>query len=381
VLLGRTTIYSVVCCVLLTSAALSHAQQPGTTATADGAQRIVALDPRWTVSFTTPQSAPAGFDQQMAYVPLKGGELLAIDLNEGRVVWTVDLTTSFTPATGDGLVFVAGDALVIALDQRSGQTVWRAPLGASISGPLHWDGGWVLASTEPGDLVALNLEDGQVLWRSPLGSPLAVRPTASDDRLYVALRDGRLAALDGESGTPVWTAPLQQDVTGMIALEDQLLVGTRGNALHSVSLDRGRIAWSQRVGADVIGAPAADEDRIYFVAFDNVLRALHRRTGNLVWRRNLPSRPSGGPLRVDDVVLVPFSTNNINAYRATTGEPSFTIQAIGEIGSAPFLRDSARATAPRLIAMSREGALQGFAPRFEQAPVPLAELPGARVGS
>ena len=379
VLLRRTTIYSVVG-ALLASAALSHAQQSTGAPPVDGSQRIVALDPRWTVSFATPQAAPAGFDQQMAYVPLKGGELLAVDLNEGRVAWTVNLSTSFTPATGDGLVFAGGEDLVIALDQLSGRTVWRAPLGATLSGPLHWDSGWVLASTEPGDLVALNMDDGQVLWRSALGSPLAVKPTATDDRLYVALRDGRLAAVDGESGTPIWTVALKQDVTGILALEDQLLVGTRANVLHSLSLDRGRINWSQKAGADVIGAPAADEDRIYFVAFDNVLRALNRRNGNLLWRRNLPSRPSGGALRVDDVVLVPFATNTINAYRVTTGEPSFTIQAVGELGSAPFLRDNARPTAPRLIAMSREGALQGFAPRFEPPPVALADLPGAKVG-
>jgi outer membrane protein assembly factor BamB len=332
------------------------------------------------VTFSTPIAAPAGFDQQTAYVPLRG-ELLAIDLNEGRVQWAVDLSTSLTPATGDGLVFAAAESTVIALDQRTGQTVWRAPLSAPLSGPLYWDGGWVLASTEAGDLVALKSDDGQVLWQSTLGSPLAVRPTTSADRLYAALRSGTVVALDGDTGIVVWSLPLKQDMTGMLALEQQLLVGTRANLLHSIALDRGRIDWSQRVGADVIGAPTADVDHIYFAAFDNVLRALDVRNGNLVWRRNLPSRPSGGPLLIDDVVLVPFSTNDIGAYHAATGAPSFTIQAVGELGTAPFLRDNPRPTAPRLIALSREGSLQGFAPRFEPPPVPLANLPGVRVGS
>jgi hypothetical protein len=79
-------------------------------------------------------------------------------------------------------------------------------------------------------------------------------------------------------------------------------------------------------------------------------------------------------------VLVPFSTNDIGAYVANTGAPAFTIQAVGELGAPPFLRENARATAPRLIAISREGALQGFAPRIEPAPVPLDVLPGVRVG-
>jgi outer membrane protein assembly factor BamB len=306
---------------------------------------------------------------------------LAIDLDDGQVRWKVALATPFTPATGDGLVFAAGDTLVIALDQRTGSTMWRAPLASPLSGPLYWDSGWVLASTESGELIALHAEDGRVLWRNAIGSPLIVKPSPSGERLYVALRDGRLAALDLETGATVWTYALNQDVTGMIALEEQLLVGTRANLLHSVSLDRGRIRWSQKAGADVLGAPAADDQFIYYVAFDNVLRALNRRNGNTRWTRNLPSRPSGGPLRVGNVVLVPFSTNDIGAYLATSGAPAFTITAVGELGGTPFLRDNTRVTAPRLVAMSREGALQAFAARFEPPPAPLAELPGVKVGS
>jgi outer membrane protein assembly factor BamB len=373
----RTTIYSVVAAISLTST-LSVAQQPDASGAA--ADRIIALDPRWTVSLVAAPSAPPGFDQQFAYVPLEAGELLAINLDEGRVQWTAAFATSFTPATGDGFVFVAGDASVTALDQPSGRTLWQTPLPAPVSGPLHWESGWVFASTAAGDLIALHAQDGRILWSAALGSPVTCPPSASDDRLYAALRDGRLVALALDSGAAVWSLALEQDVTGVLALEDQVLAGTRANHMHSVSRDRGRIRWSQRAGADVIGPPAADDAHIYFVAFDNVLRALDRGNGNLRWRRNLPSRPSGGPLRIDDVVLVPFSTNDIGAYLAQTGAPSFTIQAVGELGAAPFLRDNTRPTAPRLIAISREGALQGFAPRTEPPPVPLGDLPGARVG-
>jgi outer membrane protein assembly factor BamB len=365
--------------LLITAAAvLSHAQERRDPGAVDS---ILALDPRWTVSFDTPAAAAAGFDQEAAYVPLEGGTLIAIDLERGQVRWQTRLATAMTPATGDGMVFAAAaDGNVSAIDQRSGRVVWRTTLPDAPAGRLYWDSGWVLASTATGDLIALRAQDGGVLWRQALGARLAVRPSPSGDHLYVALDDGRLAALSLETGEPLWTQPLDQEVTGLLALEEQLLVGTRANLLHSISVDRGRIRWSQRAGADVMGAPVVDEQLIYFVAFDNVLRALNRSNGNLRWTRNLPSRPSGGALRADDVVLVPFSTTDIGAYLATTGAPAFTIRAAGELGGAPFLRETARATATRLVTISRDGNLQGFAPRFEQPPVPLAELPGARVG-
>ena len=224
-------------------------------------------------------------------------------------------------------------------------------------------------------------QDGRLLWRQALGSPLLVEPTPAGDRLYVALRDGRVAALALATGEVAWSVPLNEPVTGMLAVDDQIFVGTRQNVLHSLSLRNGRINWTQRAGADTAGAPVADDKFVYFAALDNMLRALDRRTGNLRWSRTLPSRPAAGPLRTGDVVLIPFVTNDIGAFAARTGVPAFTIQAVGEIGGVPFVREAVGPTAPLLIAMSREGALQGFAPRVEPPPAALNELPGIKVGS
>jgi PQQ-like domain len=203
------------------------------TSKTEAADRIVALDPRWTVSFETAPAATAGFDQEHAYVPLKGGELVAIDLNRGEVTWRVELATTFTPATGDGLVFAVSDRLISALDQRTGRTLWRTPLEGAVVAPLYWDTGWLIASIDGGELVALRAEDGQILWRQPLGSPLAATPSPSGDRLYIALKDGRLGALHLDTGAPAWMHSLNEEVTGILALDDQLVVGTRNNKLHA----------------------------------------------------------------------------------------------------------------------------------------------------
>ena len=357
---------------------MSHAQQRSDPT--DGGPRIVALDPRWTVSFETAPAAAAGFDQDMAYVPLKGGQLVGIDLNAGQIRWTVELATATTPATGDGLVFASAAAQVTALEQRTGRTLWQTPLDAPLSSALYWDSGVVLASTEGGTLTALSAADGRVLWNTALGSPVVVRPTPFGERLFVGLEDGRIAALTLESGVSEWTYALKQPITGMLALDEQLLVGTRANLLHSFSLNRARLRWSQKAGADIAGAPAADDDHIYFVAFDNLLRALDRGNGSVKWTRKLPSRPSGGPLRADNVVFVPFTTTDIGAYLAATGVEAFTIRSVGELGAIPFLRENVSPTEPRLVTLSREGALQGFAQRIEPPPAALAELPGVKVG-
>jgi outer membrane protein assembly factor BamB len=376
---GKRPIAAVIFCVLIALSAKTIDAQPPRSPEGDP-DRIVALDPRWTAVFETAPSAPAGFDLELAYVPLKGGELQAIDLNAGVVRWTAPLATASTPATGDGLVFTAVPDAIVALEQRSGEIIWRTSLDGALAAPLYWDTGWLIASLESGDLAALRGQDGELMWQQTLGSPLASTPVPAGDRLYLALRDGRVMSVTLADGAPAWMLPLNEPVTGMLALDDQLLVGTRGNRVHSVSLEHGRIRWSQKAGADIAGAPVADEKLIYFAALDNILRALDRRNGNLRWTRKLPSRPASGPLRAGDVVLQPLATTDIAAFAAMSGADTFTIRAAGETAGVLFIRDGARPTAPLLIAMSREGALQGFAPRVEPPPAPLSVLPGIKVG-
>ena len=341
------------------------------------ASPLTALDARWQVSFDTPPAAPAGYDASGAYVPLKGGQLVAVDLDRGVVRWRLDVPTAFTPATGEGLVFTTAENTIEARDARTGAVRWRAPLPGGAAAPLYWDTGWLLASTPSGDLAAFRASDGTLVWRQPLGAPLSAAPAPALDRLYLPLADNRLVAVALATGDTVWTRTLTGRIVALKGLDDQLVFGTTDKWVQSVDLERGRERWKWRVGGDVAGLPSADDKRIYFASRDNVLRAVDRKSGNLRWKAMLPSRPAGGPLRLPDAVMVPLVASEIPGFDPVTGKPSTTIKAAGELGSQPFLRPDARLTAPRLIVVSREGQLQAFGLRFEPPFMPLDVLPGA----
>jgi outer membrane protein assembly factor BamB len=337
---------------------------------------VAPLDPRWAIPFDTPPVAAAGFDTTTAYVPLKGGQLVAVDLDQGTVRWRLDVATTFTPATGDGLVFTTTEAMIEARDAATGATRWRTPLPGGAAVPLYWDTGWLLASTPNGDLAAFRAADGTLVWRQPLGSPLASPPAPALDRLFLPLADNRLVAVMLTTGETTWSRTLTSRISGLLALDDQLVFGTVARDVVSVNLTNGSERWKWRVGGDVSGLPAADEKRIYFAARDNVLRAVDRKSGNLRWSASLPARPSGSPLPLPNMVLMPLVSAAIAGFDLQLGKPTVTVQAAGEIGLQPFFRSAARATAVRLVTVSREGQLQGFAQRFEPVPVPLKVLPG-----
>ena len=82
-----------------------------------------SFDARWVTAFETPAATTPGFDTDSAYVPLKGGQLVAIDLNRGTIRWTLDVATEFPPATGDGMVFTVTEQTIAA---RDGKTLTQA---------------------------------------------------------------------------------------------------------------------------------------------------------------------------------------------------------------------------------------------------------------
>jgi outer membrane protein assembly factor BamB len=341
---------------------------------------LSGLYSRWVATFDGSPAAMPAFDERSAFVALRGGPLVAIDLDRGTQRWRVDLIVDFTPAVGKGRVFVAADSAIVALDAASGKTIWRTPLADALGAPLYWDTGWLIASTKGGELAAFRAEDGEIVWRKTLGVPVGANPVAALDGLYLGLADGRVICLDLATGNPRWEYKLDGRITGMAALDDQLIAGTTTNQLVSIGLARGNYLQRWRVGADPVGAPTGDSRHIYFVALDNVLRAVDRRNGNLRWMRTLTSRPSGAPLLVDNVVLIPFVSAALSAFGAIDGKPLFDLAAAGELAGPPHLRTGGPLTGARLVTISREGHLQGFAQSIEAAPAPIVALPGVKVG-
>lgn len=360
-------------------ASLAGAQPP---AAAPSGFELVAggtLGLRWITAEGQALSAPPIVDVTTAYVPLQGGRVAALDLDSGRTRWSVDAETRWAPAVGDGRVFLALSGGLRAYDAADGRLLWQRPLPATAAAPPYWDTGWLVVSLDGGALVALRATDGEVLWQTALGAVVQTPPAPALDALYLGLADGRVVAVALATGAPQWTRQLEGAVTGLRALDDQLVVGTTGRAVHSLDLRNGRTRWRWRTGGPAVGAAAADDKRIYFVAFDHLLRAVDRRSGNLRWRRPLAHRPAGSPLVAGGVVLVPSLSTEIAVFDAVTGTPAPAIAAAGEVAGETLVRVGGPVVGTRLLAVSSEGRLLAFAPRVEPPPAPLDALPGQAV--
>ena len=270
----------------------------------------------------------------MVVVPLQSGTLSAYRVDDGRAAWSANLLPAW-PMTADDerLYVVAGDALH-ALDLANGAVAWRVAAVTPTAPPVVRSG-WLLVAAKEG-LIALRAADGAELWRRDI-TTIAFRPAIDGDLLYVSILDGRVAALEVPTGKDRWSTRLDGQPFEPLAVGGRVYVGAADKQFYALEASSGHVAWHMRVGAEPRGRPSADDDHVYAVSLDNVLRAFDRRDGALEWNEGLPFRPAAGPIVLGAVVTVAGGARAMPAYSTADGRQVGTVQFAGTLATLPAL--------------------------------------------
>jgi outer membrane protein assembly factor BamB len=365
---GGTTI----CCsaVALTLLGLRAAEAPLTTG-------LFPIRGLWTIALNNSLTAPPVHDGVRGYFPIEGNRIVAYDFATGRQLWLATSPAAFQPAAGGGRLFVPAAAALSALDGETGSEIWDAPLADALAVPLLFESGWLIAATLNGTIHALNADDGRAIWTQSAGAKPSGRPALSAGRLYVPLADRRIVALRIDDGRPIWERRLGGEPRGLLALDDRLYAGATDNYLYCLRGATGETDWRWRTGGDIVGAPVADDHRVYFVSLDNILRGLTLSGGTQQWKRTLPLRPRNGPLLAGDAVIVSGLSPTLRAYSKETGAPIGEVALGAELAAPPHLvlgTDHAV-----LVAVSSDivkgAVVGGFSRAMEPAAAPLTALP------
>lgn len=187
-----------------------------------GAERVVCLDEQtgkvlWTYENTAasygkfaynsgPRAVPT-VDGERVYVMGAAGDVYALKVADGSLLWKVNLPSAFgakMPTWGfAGSPLVYGDVLVVpcggegnarlvGLNKLTGQEVWRALPSTGDLGygsPIVVKAGGVdqLISWVGGEIASLNPLTGQVYWQQPfVGSTPCATPSTDGARILVS---------------------------------------------------------------------------------------------------------------------------------------------------------------------------------------------------
>ena len=282
----------------------------------------------WGLALNNALTVPPAYDGTRAFFSIEGDRLVAYDLISGTQQWMITARPVMEPVAGDGLLFILEADMLRALHVADGSIAWQLPFADTLAVHPVWDNGWLIVANHDGEITALRATDGQLIWRRDIKSPAHAPPTLAADRIYVPTADHRIVALQVESGEPIWERRLGGAPNDILVVNDRLFAGSQDNFFYCVMAADGRVDWRWRTGGDVAGRPVADERYVYFVALDNVLRAMHMVSGGQQWMRPLPIRPAWGPVRAGSTIVVAGQAAALRAFNIKDGVATGTLTGV-----------------------------------------------------
>ena len=250
-------------------------------------------------------------DGEFAYALGSGGDLVCLQVTDGKVVWRKSLTADFGGTVpqwayresplidGDNVIVTPGgrEATLVALKKKTGEVVWKAQVrggdAAAYSSVIAVDGGgqrqYVQLLTR--GLVGVAAADGKFLWRydrpaSGFGINCTT-PLSHDGQVFASAAyntGGGLVKLSkedqgGVKAEEVWFSRNMQNHHGGVLLLDGSLYGANGGNeggfLVCLEFKTGKVMWDERdkPGRKGVkkGSVAFADDRIYYRQEDGTM--------------------------------------------------------------------------------------------------------------
>ncbi len=213
---------------------------------------------------------------------------------------------------GDKVIFScdsADDASVIALDRKTGKTVWRTPRSVDASRPFSFStplairvGGQPQVVVPGSGMVgAYAPETGEELWRVEYrGYSVVPRPVYAHGLVYVC--------------------------TGF---DHAKLLAIRPGGKN----ERPEVVWRVRKGVPLIPSPVVVGDDLFMVSNDGLASCLDAKTGEVHWRKRLERSFAASPLAAAGRVYFQAEDGTCTVVKAAE---QYTVLARNDIGETTY---------------------------------------------
>lgn len=262
---------------------------------------------------------PPALGADSLYIVRINGTVQRIDKDTGKVRWTrrpgsLAASSPMLDVEANRLYVTllerpgAASGRVIALNARTGHTVWKRDLpGRSESSPLLHDGTLYLGS-EDGRVYALNARTGAERWTFQAAGAVKAALALKDGKLIFGDYAGKVYALRAATGKQAWQASTQGARFGFASgrfygnaaiSNGRVFIGNVDGYVYSFALDSGELAWRTKTSGYVyaspsIGAGPGGKPTVFIGSYDGTFYALDARSGAVEWRYTTGGRISGG---------------------------------------------------------------------------------------
>ncbi len=260
-----------------------------------------------------------------------------------KLAWIV-IPTDARPvgaAVAAGRIFIVYEGgLLMALDQASGQELWKTESSAAFTSSPAANGSQVWVGAEDGSILVYSAETGQALGSYHTQGAVYAAPALSADTAYCPSNDGSLYAVSRSSLNLTWKAVIGEAMHASPFVNDQAVyVGSNDGRLYAFNAASGERIWAY--GFPTQGAiesiPVFANGQILFGSGDGRIYALDARTGSEVWHFSTPAAIYAQPLILNDQIIVASSGQVLVSIRTLDGSAIWNLRFDHPITETPAL--------------------------------------------
>ncbi|HEX6986112.1 MAG TPA: PQQ-binding-like beta-propeller repeat protein, partial [Planctomycetaceae bacterium] len=198
----------------------------------------------------------------------------------------------------------------------------------------------------PSSLVALDLRSGETVWSTPresgntaYGTPLILEAEGTAPQLIVSSQAMGVTSLDPATGTLNWqSGPLPQRTVGSPVFAGGLIYQTCGQAGRGVLMvgvdpfaasDEKRVVFEEKKLLPYVPTPVAYKGHLYLWNDNGVVLCVDLKTRKPVWTERVGGNYSGSPVCVNGLLYAVSEEGEVVVVRAA---PEFELLGRSSLG-------------------------------------------------
>jgi eukaryotic-like serine/threonine-protein kinase len=308
------------------------------------------LELLWEIEAADGFASTAAIVGDRVYVGTIGGELLCLQRQTGKRVWTYHSApkeeNTFLPAfkssptvTADTIYLGDEDGVFHAVDHKTGRQKWTFQTDGEIISSASVKGDRVLFGSYDNNLYCLKTADGSLLWKFATEGYVHCTPAIADKFTFVTGCDEQLRIIDIETGKQEASMSLESYIIASPAvLGDVLYVGTHNSEVVAVDWKKLEFVWKYkdpRKEFPYQSSAAVSDDFVVVGGRDKQLHGIDRTSGERVWVLPTRGRIDSSPVIVGNRAFVGSSDRNVYGVDLKTGREIWKFNTGKEVTASP----------------------------------------------
>ncbi len=263
----------------------SRARVPDTTAAADEGIDVL----KYVQAMNADNLPKPGKDFMAGHVSFSTTLATTTNTKNGFMIKLPSNTNVPTPTVHNGIVYVSGgfgSKQYFAFDAKTGEKKWAVDLDDDGPSSAVMDDNTIVYNTESCTIFACDIKTGGYLWSHWLGDPLMSMPVLANGKVFTAYP----SALNYAYSQPVKKG------------KDVIREMKATHAVAAFDEKSGKVLWQKWIDGDIMSAPVAKDNYLYFTTFPGTVYKMDQSTGEFISARYM--RATSAPVILGDDITV-----------------------------------------------------------------------------